>query len=83
MALRLRLTRLGEKKRPFYRVVAVDNENRRDGKALDYLGHYNPMAEPHEIKIDQEKARKWIDKGAKPTSTVRSLLRQAGFYSRA
>jgi small subunit ribosomal protein S16 len=83
MALRLRLTRLGEKKRPFYRVVAVDSESRRDGKALDYLGYYNPMADPHEIKIDQDKARKWIDKGAKPTNTVRSLLRKAGFYSRA
>lgn len=81
MALRLRLTRIGEKKRPFYRVVAVNSEARRDGKALDYLGYYNPMAEPYEIKIDQEKAKLWMKRGAKPTNTVRSLLKKSGFYT--
>jgi len=78
MALRLRLTRMGSKKRPFYRVVAMNSETRRDGRALEFLGHYNPMVEPNEIKIDTEKIQKWLDRGAKPTETVRSLLKKAG-----
>ncbi len=78
MALRLRLTRMGSKKRPFYRVVAFNSEARRDGKALDYLGYYNPLQEPPEIKIDMDKLQNWLDKGAQPTKTVRSLIRKAG-----
>ena len=78
MALRIRLTRMGSKKRPFYRVVAMNSETRRDGRALEFLGHYNPMVEPNEIKIDTEKIQKWLDRGAKPTDTVRSLLKKAG-----
>ncbi len=78
MALRLRLTRMGSKKRPFYRVVAMNSETRRDGRALEFLGHYNPMVEPNEIKIDTEKIQKWLDRGAKPTDTVRSLLKKVG-----
>lgn len=78
MALRLRLTRMGSKKRPFYRVVAMNSETRRDGRALEFLGYYNPMVEPNEIKIDTEKIQKWLDRGAKPTDTVRSLLKKAG-----
>jgi len=77
MAIKLRLTRMGSKKRPFYRVVAVDSANRRDGRALDYVGHYNPMVEPAEIKLDQEKIKQWLDRGATPSDTVRSLLKQA------
>lgn len=83
MALRLRLTRLGAKKRPFYRIVAVNSEARRDGRALDYLGHYNPMVQPEEVKVDNEKAKMWIDRGAKPTETVRSLLRKSGYFSQS
>jgi len=83
MALRLRLTRLGAKKRPFYRIVAVNSEARRDGRALDYLGYYNPMVQPEEIKVDNEKAKMWIDRGAKPTETVRSLLRKSGYFSQS
>ncbi|MFP4034155.1 MAG: 30S ribosomal protein S16 [Desulfovermiculus sp.] len=79
MALRLRLTRLGSKKRPFYRVVAMNSETRRDGRALEYLGYYNPMVEPNEIKLDHDKVRKWMDQGAKPTQTVKSLLDKTGF----
>ncbi len=81
MALRLRLKKGGEKKRPFYRLIAIDKEERRDGRALDYLGYYNPMVEPNEVKIDQERVRYWMNEGAKPTETVRSLLKKVGYYS--
>jgi small subunit ribosomal protein S16 len=78
MAMKLRLTRMGSKKRPFYRIVALDSRKRRDGRALEYLGYYNPMTEPPEVSVDTEKARKWLDQGAKPSNTVRSLLEKAG-----
>ncbi|WP_291322486.1 30S ribosomal protein S16 [Desulfonatronospira sp.] len=78
MALRLRLTRMGSKKKPFYRLVALNSETRRDGRALEYLGYYNPLQNPPEIKIDMDKVKAWMDKGAKPTNTVRSLLKKAG-----
>jgi len=70
---------MGSKKRPFYRIVALNSETRRDGRALDYLGYYNPMSEPPEIKIDQEKVKMWMERGAKPSDTVRSLLKKVGF----
>jgi small subunit ribosomal protein S16 len=79
MALKLRLTRMGSKKKPFYRIVAVDSASRRDGRALDYVGYYNPMTNPADIKIDQEKVKSWIELGAQPTDTVRSLLKKSGF----
>jgi small subunit ribosomal protein S16 len=79
MALKLRLTRMGSKKKPFYRIVAVDSASRRDGRALDYVGYYNPMTEPAEVKFDQDKVRTWIELGAQPTDTVRSLLKKSGF----
>jgi len=79
MAMKLRLTRMGSKKKPFYRIVAVDSESRRDGRALDYVGYYNPMTEPADIRIDQEKVKSWLERGAKPTDTVSSLLKKAGF----
>lgn len=79
MAVKLRLTRLGSKKKPFYRIVAVDSQARRDGRALDYLGYYNPMTDPVDIKIDNEKVRLWLERGANPTDTVRSLLKKSGF----
>lgn len=81
MALKLRLTRMGSKKRPFYRIVALDSATRRDGRALDYLGHYNPMTKPAEIVINMEKVKQWQDKGAKPSNTVRSLIKQAASAS--
>ncbi len=74
MALRIRLTRMGSKKKPFYRLVALNSETRRDGRALEYMGYYNPMTNPPEISIDMDKVKAWLDKGAKPTDTVRSLL---------
>lgn len=79
MALKLRLTRMGAKKKPFYRIVAVDSEARRDGRALDYVGYYNPMTNPADIKIDQDKVKAWLERGANPTDTVRSLLKKSGF----
>ncbi len=78
MAMKLRLTRMGSKKRPFYRIVAMDSKTRRDGRALEYLGYYNPMVDPAEIKVDSEKVRSWLAQGAKPSDTVRALLQKAG-----
>lgn len=77
MAVRLRLTRMGSKKKPFSRLVALDSETRRDGRALEYLGYYNPLQNPPEIKINMDKVKAWMDKGAKPTDTVRSLIKKA------
>ncbi|MBC15939.1 30S ribosomal subunit protein S16 [Pseudodesulfovibrio profundus] len=78
MAMKIRLTRMGSKKRPFYRVVALDSATRRDGRPVEYLGYYNPMVEPNEIKLDMEKIEKWLAEGAEPSNTVRSLLKKAG-----
>lgn len=76
MAVKLKLTRMGSKKKPFYRVVAANDETRRDGRPLEYLGYYNPMANPATVKLDAEKVQKWLKLGAKPTDTVRALLKQ-------
>lgn len=77
MAVKLRLTRMGNKKRAFYRVVAANTLSRRDGRPLEYLGYYNPMVEPAEIKLDMEKIEKWLAEGAEPTPTVRGLIKKA------
>ncbi|MBU1003538.1 MAG: 30S ribosomal protein S16 [Proteobacteria bacterium] len=77
MALKLRLTRMGSKKRPFYRIVAMNSATRRDGRALEYVGYYNPMVEPADIKVDMDKVKKWVDRGAKPSGTVNSLIKKA------
>ncbi len=78
MAVKIRLKRMGANKKPFYRVVVADSRTSRDGKCIDELGYYNPMVEPAEIKIDAEKAKKWIGNGAQPTDTARALLKKAG-----
>lgn len=75
MAIKLRLTRMGSKKRPFYRIVAINSETRRDGRPLEYVGFYNPMVEPAEVKIDKEKVEKWLERGAEASNTVKSLLK--------
>ena len=77
MAIKLRLTRMGTKKRPFYRIVATDSATRRDGRPLDYVGHYNPMTNPAEVVIDQEKVKKWLELGAEPSDTVKSLIKKS------
>ncbi len=78
MAVRIRLTRKGRKKHPFYRIVVADSEAPRDGKFLDVVGTYDPMQDPADIRIDTEKLASWIDRGAKPTGTVRSLIKKHG-----
>lgn len=78
MAMKIRLTRMGSKKRPFYRIVAMDSATRRDGRALEYLGHYNPMVEPAEVVVDADKLKYWVERGAQPTDTVKALLRKTG-----
>ena len=76
MAVKIRLTRMGKKKNPFYRIVVADQRSRRDGAPIEELGYYNPMTNPADIKIDAEKATKWLNNGAQPTDTVRSLLKK-------
>ena len=78
MAVKIRLRRMGAKKAPFYRVVVADSRYPRDGRFIEEIGYYNPMEEPKVVKVDVEKAKKWIDNGAQPTDTVRDLLKQAG-----
>ena len=78
MAVKIRLTRLGDKKSPFYRVIVADSRSPRDGKFIDILGTYNPLTNPAEIKIDNEKARTWIKNGAQPTDTARNILEKSG-----
>ncbi len=76
--VKLRLTRKGAKKKPFYRVIAADSRTRRDGPFLEILGTYNPLKDPSEIKIKTERAKYWLSHGAQPTSAVRKLLKIAG-----
>lgn len=78
MAVKIRLTRLGDKKTPFYRVVVADSTSPRDGKYIDLLGTYNPLTNPAEIKIDNEKAQRWLKNGALPTETAKSVLVKSG-----
>ena len=70
----MRLTRMGDKKSPFYRIVVTDSRNARDGAYIDKVGHYNPTSQPAEIVIDVEKAKDWIAKGVQPTETVKNIL---------
>jgi small subunit ribosomal protein S16 len=74
MAVRIRLSRLGKKKKPFYRIIVADSENKRDGKFLDIVGTYDPLQNPAAITINNEKLQEWIGKGALPTTTVKSLI---------
>ena len=76
MSVKIRLTRKGAKKRPFYRIVAADSEAPRDGRFLEVVGHYNPLTDPAQITVDEEKLNKWVERGAKISETVRSLLRR-------
>ena len=77
MAVKIRLKRLGSKKNPFYRVVVADERSPRDGRFIEEIGYYNPLTDPIDIKIDAEKATKWLNNGAQPTETVRSLLKKS------
>ncbi len=78
MAVKIRLRRMGAKKAPFYRVVVADSRIPRDGRFIEEIGYYNPITEPAEIKIDEEKATKWINNGAQPTDVVKRLFNTVG-----
>lgn len=82
MAVKLRLKRMGSKKRPFYRVVAADSRSPRDGRFIETIGTYNPITTPAEVKIDEEKALKWLGTGAIPTDTVRDLFSSQGIMEK-
>jgi len=76
--VKIRLRRMGAKKAPFYRIVVADSRYPRDGRFIEEIGFYNPMVEPAEVKVDAEKAKKWIEKGAQPTDTVKALFKKHG-----
>ena len=78
MSVKIRLKRMGMKKKPFYRVVVADIRSPRDGRFIEEIGYYDPMKNPKDIKIDNEKAQKWIANGAQPTETVKALLKKSG-----
>ncbi|MBP3461444.1 MAG: 30S ribosomal protein S16 [Bacilli bacterium] len=82
MAVKLRLKRMGAKKRPFYRIVAADSRSPRDGSFIEVVGTYNPISEPAEIKVNEELAIKWLKNGAQPTDTVRNLLSKQGIMKK-
>lgn len=75
--VKIRLRRVGAKKKPAYRIIVADSRNTRDGRFIETLGTYNPLCDPAEIKVDIVKAKEWISKGAQPTDTVRALLKKA------
>ncbi len=76
--VKIRLKRIGAKKAPFYRLVVADSRYPRDGRFLEEIGYYNPNTNPSEVKVDVEKAKDWLRKGAQPTDTVRALLKKSG-----
>ena len=82
MAVKLRLMRMGAKKRPFYRIVAADSRRKRDGEYLELIGTYNPIGSEKEIKVNEEVALKWLQNGAIPSDTVRSILKEAGIMKK-
>jgi small subunit ribosomal protein S16 len=76
--VKIRLKRIGMKKQPFYRIVVTDSRSSRDGRFIEEIGYYNPLTEPVEIKIDQDRAKYWLGNGAQPTDTTRGLLKKGG-----
>lgn len=82
MAVKIRLKRMGAKKRPFYRVVIADSRSPRDGRFIETVGTYNPISQPAEIKLDEEKILSWLGNGAQPSDTVRNLLSNAGILAK-
>ena len=81
--VKIRLKRMGANKKPFYRVVVADSRAPRDGKFIEEIGYYNPMTDPADIKIDEEKAQKWLGTGAQPTDTVKKLFQKSGILQKA
>lgn len=82
MAVKIRLKRMGQKKAPFYRVVVADSRSPRDGRFIEEIGTYNPVAKPAEVKINEEAALKWLQTGAKPSDTVRNLFSSQGIMEK-
>lgn len=76
--VKIRLTRMGAHKKPFYRIIVADSRARRDGPFIEIIGTYDPLKEPSEIKVDSERAKYWIEQGAQPTDTVKKLLQKSG-----
>ena len=81
MAVVIRMMRAGARKRPFYRIVAADSRRQRDGRFLEILGHYDPMAKPYTVKLEEERIRAWIANGAQPSTQAASLLREHGIVA--
>ena len=81
MSVKIRLARHGAKKRPFYRIVVADNKSPRDGRYLENVGTYNPLKEAAEVSFDADRVRYWMDQGAIPSDTVKSLLKKEGFFA--
>lgn len=82
MAVKIRLKRMGAKKKPFYRLVVADSRSPRDGRFIEEIGYYNPVSEPVDVKIDDEKAIKWLKTGALPTDTVKDLFVKYGVFQK-
>lgn len=81
MAVKIRLARHGAKKKPFYRIIVADSECRRDGRFLEIVGTYNPLPDPAEVSLKEERIKYWMDQGAIPTNTVRNLLKKKDFFA--
>ncbi len=81
MSVKIRLARHGKKKKPFYRIVIADSESPRDGRFLENVGTYNPLVDPVEVSLKQDRVKYWIDQGAIPTDTVKSLMKKEGFFT--
>ena len=82
MAVKLRLKRMGAKQKPFYRIIAADSRSPRDGRFIEVVGTYNPITEPAEVKVNEEKALKWLNNGAQPTDTVKNILTKQGIWAK-
>jgi small subunit ribosomal protein S16 len=82
LPVKIRLTRMGAKKRPFYRIVVMNSTSKRDGRSIDQLGFYDPLTDPATVKIDEEKALLWLGRGAQPTETTADLLKKQGIMDR-
>ncbi|AZO95593.1 30S ribosomal protein S16 [Iocasia frigidifontis] len=82
MSVKIRLKRMGSKRNAFYRLVVADSRKPRDGRFIEELGYYNPTTEPATVKIDEDRALKWLNDGALPSDTVKSLLKKEGIYAK-
>ena len=82
MSVKIRLQRVGKKKKPFYRIVAVDSRKKRDGEVIENLGQYQPISGDIQFKVDETKLIKWLKRGAQPTETIESLLKKTGIWQK-